>query len=276
MSAHSIAGVPASAIGGRRARKAARGAARRLRGLAPLAGGLALWQLVGSADSPYAPPPSTWIDAVRTLQESKVLGPALVATVETVVIAIVVAVVVGALIGTAVGASARVARGLGPTLEFLRTVPPPAIVPAAALVLGLGRTMAVSVVVLAAVWPVTLNTVAAVRGLHPVLRQVTQVLGLSVWQRVVKVYLPALLPGVALGVRVAAPVCVIVTLLVEMLTGTTGIGSLLLQAQRNFLSAQAFGLLVIVGLFGLGVNAVVAACERAILSRWPPRHQDVR
>jgi ABC-type nitrate/sulfonate/bicarbonate transport system permease component len=127
------------------------------------------------------------------------------------------------------------------------------------------------VVVFAAMWPIALNTAAAVRALHPILLDSARALHLAPAARVRKVYAPALVPGLLLGVRVAAPVCLIVTLLVEMLTGATGVGALLLQAQRNFVSEQAFGLLIVVGVLGFAVNAGVRLVERSVLTRWPPR-----
>jgi ABC-type nitrate/sulfonate/bicarbonate transport system permease component len=240
-------------------------------GLSPLVLLLGIWQLVGKQDSPYYPPPSTWWDAVEVLNQRDLLLPALRETIETFVLALAVAIVVGSLLGLAIGALRRVERATSPLIEFCRTLPPPAIVPVAVLLIGLGRSMAIVVVVFAAIWPIVLNTAAAVRSLSPVLQDMARTLGLPAGARVRKVLAPALVPGLLLGIRVATPICVIVTLLVEMLTGASGIGSLLVQAQRNFVSAQAFGLLVVVGLFGFLVNTGVNMIERRVLRAWPPR-----
>jgi ABC-type nitrate/sulfonate/bicarbonate transport system permease component len=58
--------------------------------------------------------------------------------------------------------------------------------------------------------------------------------------------------------------------LVEILTGASGIGGPLLEAERNFASAQAFGLLVVVGAFGLLINASVGLIEQRVTRMWPP------
>jgi ABC-type nitrate/sulfonate/bicarbonate transport system permease component len=239
-------------------------------GLTPLAVGLVLWQLLGSDDSPYVPRPSTWWPALHELPAGSSVGASLRATAETFLLALGVAIAVGTAVGLAVGASSRVRRVTRPVLEFLRSMPPPAVVPAAALILGFGRSMAVTTVVLAAVWPIVLNTVASVEGMHSVLRDATTTLRLPAHVRVRRVLAPALVPGLLLGVRVATPVCVIVTLLVEMLTGRSGIGHLLLQAEQNLMPAQTFGLLIVVGAFGLLINAVVAGIEHRVMRLWPP------
>jgi len=242
----------------------------RLTGLLPLALLLGAWELLATANDPYFPPPSSWWVAVRRLSDLGTLLPAIRATAETFALALGVAVVAGSLLGLAIGALPAMRSVTSPLVEFSRTMPPPAVVPMAALLIGLGRTMAVTVVVFAAVWPIVLNTAEAVRSLPAVLLETARALHLSRRARVTKVLAPALVPGLLLGVRVATPLCVIVTLLVEMLTGAPGIGSLLVQAQRNFISAQAFGVLIVVGVFGFLVNTSVGALEQRVLRAWPP------
>jgi ABC-type nitrate/sulfonate/bicarbonate transport system permease component len=104
-----------------------------------------------------------------------------------------------------------------------------------------------------------------------VLLESARVLHVPTRTRVLGVLGPAVLPWVLLGLRVATPLCIIVTLLVEMLTGSAGVGALLLQAERDFLSAQAFALLVVVGLLGLAINLVVLSLDRWVMRGRPPR-----
>ena len=75
--------------------------------------------------------------------------------------------------------------------------------------------------------------------------------------------MPATVPTFLLGVRVALPQAVIATLVVEMFTGATGVGSLMMGAQRNFDAPAVFGLLALMGLVGFFLTAVFAALERA-------------
>ena len=76
-----------------------------------------------------------------------------------------------------------------------------------------------------------------------------------------------MLPAVLLGVRVAGPLALIVTLLVEIVTRINGLGSLLAAAQVAYLSAQVYGLLVIAGALGLAVNWAVTRGEGAVARR---------
>ncbi len=91
-----------------------------------------------------------------------------------------------------------------------------------------------------------------------------------------KIILPAVIPDFLLGLRVALPLGIIITLLVEMLTSLPGIGSLIVIAQRQFRSADVYGLLVVVGLMGFLLNSLFAIVEQLALRRWPPRVQNFR
>ncbi len=238
-----------------------------IRGLIPLVALLVLWQLLGDTESPYFPPPSTWVDGVEPLWTGDTLLPAIGDTTLTFVLGLSIATLLGSLIGTLVGASRPVDRALSPSLEFLRALPAASLVPVAALVLGYTAQMKLVVVVLPAMWPILLTCRTARRSLSPVLLDTPRTLGLSGWDRATKILTPALLPAVLLGVRVAAPLALIITLLVEIVTRVNGLGAALGAAQSNFLSAQVYGLLTIAGLLGFVVNWVVTRADTAVSRR---------
>ncbi len=232
-----------------------------LRGLLPLAVVLTIWQLRASERSVYFPRPSRWIDGLRVLWTDGKLWPAAVQTLSTLAIALAVATALGTVLGLVVGASRTVDRALGPTFEFARAMPPAAVVPIAALLIGYDTTMKVAVVTFAAVWPVLLNTRAGFRTIDPVLLDVARSLRLGRFDRARKCVLPAILPSIFLGVRVAAPVALVITLLVEIITRVNGIGALIATAQRSYLSAQVYGLILVAGLFSFLVNGVVSMLQ---------------
>jgi len=243
------------------------------RGLLPLVALLAVWQLLQTGNSPYFPPPSDWWNGLVLLAKSGRLYPALSATTLTLLLGLVVAVTMGAGVGLLMGVSPRLNRAVGPLLEFLRAIPPPAIVPVAILFMGYDERMKLTVVVLAAIWPIVLNTSSAAERIHPLLLDVAHSFRLSAVDRMRLIVLPSVVPAILLGIRVALPVTIVVTLLVEILTSIEGIGALMISAQRNFQSSQVYGLLVLIGLFGLLVNDVFAIFEAILLRRWPPKIQ---
>jgi len=242
-----------------------------MRGLLPLLGGLVVWQLVVGGPSAYFPAPSEWWQAAAVMWTSGNLIPAFVVTIVTFLEALVMGTTIGAIVGLAIGLARPAARALTPLLEFLRAVPPPVTVPIAALLIGYGEAMKLTVVVASAVWPILLNTTSAAARVDPLLLDVARTFRLSPGAAAWRVIVPSVVPSLLVGIRVAIPLAIVVTLLVEMLTSLPGIGALMIQAQRNFQSAQVYALLVLVGLFGFVVNGAFAVVEAMVLRRWPAR-----
>lgn len=236
-------------------------------GLLPLVLGLTLWQLVGDPSSPYFPPPSRWWDELKPLWANGTMTDALQATIVTLVLALLAATVIGALVGGLVGASRLADRALSPLLEFLRVLPAAALVPLAALVLGYTLQMKLAVVVLPATWPILLACRSARRAVSPTLLDASRSLGLSRRERSTKILLPSLAPGILLGLRVAAPLALIITILVEIVTRVNGVGALMGSAQANYRSAQVYGLLALAGVIGFLVNWIVTRIESYVTAR---------
>lgn len=246
---------------------------RSARGLLPLVIGLSAWQLFGPAKSPYFPPPTAWLDGVLFLSRSGRLWPAFAATISTFAIGLAIATAIGFALGIAIGRSRGLRRALAPLLEFCRGLPPPVLVPVAVLLLGYAESLKLLVVVWVAIWPVLLNTATATGLLDELLLDVARTFRFSASTALRKIVAPAVVPALLLGVRVAIPLAIIITLLVEMLTSLPGIGSLIVTSQRQFRSAEVYGLLVLVGILGLLVNAIFTTIEGAVLKRWPPTVQ---
>jgi ABC-type nitrate/sulfonate/bicarbonate transport system permease component len=238
-----------------------------VRGLLPLLVGLGIWQMVGDPASPYFPPPSEWYAAVLPLARSGELLPALGWTTLTFLTALGLATLMGSAVGVAVGSHRRADRACGPSFEFLRVLPAAALVPIATLLLGHTMTMKLSVTVLPTMWPILLTVRASRRSMNSVLLDVPRTLGLSISARIFKVVLPALTQPILLGIRLAAPLALVITLLVEIVTRINGLGALLADAQAQFFSAQVYGLLVMTGSLGFLVNWVVTHLEGAVATR---------
>ena len=241
-----------------------------LKGFVPLVLGLLVWQLIPSAhDSPFFPPPSDWLRALRNQYEVSSILSNVGSTLRTVVIGLAVATAVGSVVGIAIGSFRIVRLSFSTTIEFLRALPAPVIVPIAVLAFGQTETMKVFCVAFASVWPIMLNSASAAGSTHPLLLDVARTFHLSRADQVRKIVVPSTVPAILLGVRVALPIAIILTVLIEMLGSGVGIGSLLIEAQRAYRSADAFGLLFIVGIFGYLLNALFRWLGWLFLRRWP-------
>ena len=212
--------------------------------------------MLGDPHSTSVPTPDTWLTALRTMYEDGVLVPALASTLRTFVIATAIA-TVGVAFGVAIGSSAAAARAFGPLLEFLRALPPPTLVPVVVLLIAATLWAGVTVVVLAIIWPILLNTVTARRTVPPVRPEMARTIGLSRRARLPKVILPSLTPAIVLGVRIAISIALVVTLVADILGSGDGAGRLIVERQQTFDAPSVWGLLVIIGAFGFVVNAAL-------------------
>ncbi|MGH3279087.1 MAG: ABC transporter permease [Trebonia sp.] len=229
---------------------------------------LVIWQLVHSQHSAYYPAPSEWWSAVTTAWDSGKLGSGLRATALTFVLGIVLSTIIGSALGILIGRVHWADRMLGPILEYCRVLPAPVTVPIAVLFGGYSQETAVTVVVFSAIWPILLQVRTSAQRVPPEMLEMSHMLRFGVAERVRKVILPGVAPGIVLGLRGAAPLILISTLLVELLTNMKGLGSLLLSAQDAYDSALVYGLIVILGILGVLLNMVIALAETRLRTRW--------
>jgi ABC-type nitrate/sulfonate/bicarbonate transport system permease component len=240
------------------------------RGTLPLVTVLALWQAFGSA-SPQFPPPSAWFSALANLARGGQLSPALGETLRILVISIALSTLAGFALGVLIGTSRRLQDWSALLLEYCRAIPQPVLIPVFVLLLGYSDLMKVVVIGFACVWPVLLNAISGVAQIRPLTFDVARSLRLSRLETLRKIVVPATVPSLLLGLRVALPHAIVITLVMEMFTGAVGLGGLMITAQRKFNAAEVFGLLVLVGCLGFALTVLLSTAERILLSRWAPR-----
>lgn len=241
-----------------------------LRGLLPLFLLLVVWELLEHGKkSPFFPPPSQWYSATRHLWETKTLVPAILSTMETFALSLIIATVIGTVLGIIIGRVAKADALLGPLLEYLRFLPSVVLVPLLVLFAGYTESMKLYIVVFGAVWPVLLQVRLSARRLESTLVDVGRSLQMSRMGAFRKLFLPHVVPDVLLGVKISAPLTLVLVLVVEISTQVSGVGRLLSSAQQNFLSAQVYGLIVIVGVIALIINSAISVLESRLLRHRP-------
>jgi ABC-type nitrate/sulfonate/bicarbonate transport system permease component len=169
--------------------------------------------------------------------------------------------------GVLIGLSRRARLLADPIVEFLRAVPPPALLPFGILVLGVGTSMKVFIIAFVCVWPVLLNTVDGVRGVDPTLQDTSRVYRAELRDRIRLVVLPAASPQIFAGMRTSLSLALIMMVISEMVASTNGIGYFVLESQRTFAIPEMWSGIFLLGILGYALNFGFGLIERRVL-RW--------
>ena len=161
---------------------------------------------------------------------------------------------------------ARCARRPRPIVEFLRSIPPPALIPFAIVVIGVGDDMKVFIIAFVCLWPVLLNTIDGINGIDPTLKDTARVFGISGRDKLLRMTLPAASPQIFAGMRLSLSLALILMVISEMVASTNGIGFFVLQSQRSFAIPEMWSGIVLLGILGYVFNLVFMIIERRVLA----------
>ncbi|MCO1616081.1 ABC transporter permease [Micromonospora tulbaghiae] len=230
----------------------------------------AIWETVpraGLVDRVFLPPLSevlaAWWELLRSGQLADHVGASLTRSLTGLALAVVTAIPLGLLIGW----YRPLADLLSPLLEVFRNTAALALLPVFVLILGLGETSKIALVVYACSWPILLNTVAGVKGVDPLLIRSARSMGLNHLRLFQKVILPAAVPTVFTGVRLAGAYSILVLVAAEMVGAKAGLGYLVNYAQYNFAIPDMYAGIITISAIGLVVNQLLVAGERRF-STW--------
>jgi len=177
------------------------------------------------------------------------------------------AIVVGMTIGTLIGLSARIRDFVDPVVQFLRAIPPPALLPLFLVLLGIGDAMKTVMIFFGVVWPILLNTADGVASVEPLLRETGRAYRVRLLDQLIYIILPSAAPKIFAGFRVSLSIAVILMVLSELYTAVSGVGFALVQAQRTFRSLDVWATIVFLGILGYTLNAILGILENYVL-RW--------
>jgi ABC-type nitrate/sulfonate/bicarbonate transport system permease component len=161
-------------------------------------------------------------------------------------------------------------RMLRPWTGLLRPLPPAAIIPVSVFAIGFGLKLYLFIIVFAAVWPVYFNTVAAFSGTDEVLLRTGRAFGCNRWALIHSIVLPSALPQIFIGVRIAASVSLIGSVVTDLFAGQDGIGYLLFERAFALRVPDVLALTVLCGLNGMLFNQMVLMLRRLIIG-WHER-----
>lgn len=161
---------------------------------------------------------------------------------------------------------------LNPLLELFRNTAPLALLPVFILLLGIGEISKISIILFACTWPILLNTISAVKNVDPLLIKSARSMNISSFKLFYKVILPASVPTIFTGIRMAGTSAILVLIAAEMVGAKEGLGYYITYAQYNFLIPEMYAGILTISVLGLIINQVLLLLEKRF-SRWKQQIQ---
>ncbi|MEV6609783.1 ABC transporter permease subunit [Kutzneria sp. NPDC051319] len=176
---------------------------------------------------------------------------------------------VGTAVGLFVGSNRFASRSTRFAFDFMRTIPPVALVPLALLLYGPTRAMVLLLVISGAVWPLLIQSVYAAQQQEALLGDVAKSFRLNRRTRFLHIFWPSCLPFVLSGLRVTGTICLLLTVSGELLGGAPGIGAEIQLALNAVDNPRMYAEVGAAALLGVAVNVVLGALRTRVL-RWHP------
>lgn len=229
---------------------------------------LACWQAAYAyaGASAITSPLGTFVYAGSLLSHAWFWGD-IAATALAFVYSLLIASVIGVLLGLALGLWRFAADVTEPVLAALYTIPKVTLYPLILLIFGLGLPAKVAFGVIHGVIPITLFTLAAVKGLPPVLLRTARAMRLSPAGTILFVLTPAVLPEIFTGLRVGFSLTLLGVLIGEMFASQRGLGFLIINGINLHNVPLTTAVVLVVVLAAIGANTALLAADRRL------RHQ---
>lgn len=226
---------------------------------------LLVWQFFGRFIDPvFGSYPSQIALAFLDLAQSGKLWTALIESLQPFVVGYGCAILFGVPLGLVIGRSRFAEASLGIYITAGYAMPLVALVPLLVLWLGLGFKVKAAIVFLMSLFPICINTWLGVTAVPKTLIEVGKsfVAPNSVILR--RIVLPATLPYIMAGIRLAVGRAVVAMVIAEFFTSISGLGAIIINSANNFDTATMFVPIVVLMVMAIGLNSLIGVVERRV------------
>jgi ABC-type nitrate/sulfonate/bicarbonate transport system permease component len=229
---------------------------------------LVAWQAwAAQAHNPEFPTPTAIMSEFRELWVFEQFGTHVVPSLERIGLGFGIAVVAGVALGIPLGLSPLTRKLAMPHIEYWRAMPPPALLPISIILLkDIGNKQKVAFIAFFCLFPVLLNTIDGIRGIDPTLVDTARSYGIPRLERIRRLVLPAALPQIVAGMRTSLSLAVIMMVLSEYFSSTSGVGYVLLISKNTFQMGPMWAAILLIGLLGYLLNVLFLLAERRLLA----------
>ena len=229
---------------------------------------LLAWQLwTVQAEDPNFPRLSTILVQFREMWLFSEFGTHVWPSLERVLVGFAIATVLGVGLGIPLGLS-RWGRAFAmPHVEYWRAMPPPALLPISIVLLhDIGNVQKISFIAFFCLFPILLNTMDGVRSIDPTLVETARSYNIARRERIRRIVVPAALQQIAAGMRTSLSLAVIIMVLAEWFSSTSGVGYVLLDAKNTLQMGPMWAAILLIGLLGYLLNVAFLLVERRVLA----------
>lgn len=232
---------------------------------------LVAWQLISTSGlvpvSMLPSPEMVWLAAVD-LAERGLLGLYVAISTQRVFIGFAIGAAFGLAVGAVVGLSRVGDILLSPTLGAIRAVPSLAWVPLLILWFGIAEDSKIILIAIGAFFPVYTIVAAALRHVDRHLLEAGRAFGLGGVRLFAAVQLPAVVPSVVSGLRLALAQAWLFLVAAELIASSMGLGFLLVDSGNNGRIDRIFLAIIVLAILGKLTDALVGLFERWAVKRW--------
>jgi len=229
---------------------------------------LSVWEIYGRRTDPILfTYPTAVAVAFGQLVASGELMRQLLVSLSAMAAGFILSLVLGVGLGLAMGRSRLAEAVLEPHINALYATPQVALTPLLMMWLGLGFSVKVSVVFLFAFFPILINTASGARNVSASLMEVGRAYLASRRQNLFKIVLPAALPFIMAGIRLAVGRALVGMIIAELFTAITGLGAMLSLYGNIFETAKMFVVIIVLALLGIGLIHAAQLLERK-MAQW--------
>ncbi|GGM35664.1 ABC transporter permease [Dactylosporangium sucinum] len=177
------------------------------------------------------------------------------------------ATLLGVALGVAVGASRTVRLLTQPVISFLRSLPAVSLLPLSLVLFGIGTAQKVFIIAFVCCWPIVLHVADGIVELDATMLSTARAYRIHGLDRLRLVLLPAITPRIFAGMRISLSLAVLLLVTSEMVAASNGIGYFVWRSQLSFSIPDMWAGIMLLGLFGYGLNALLQVVERRVC-RW--------
>lgn len=220
-----------------------------------------LWKVVsvlGLYSKFLLPPPEKVFDTLLTMIQNGTLFKNIAVSFKRVIIGFLISSCIGIPVGIFFGVNIKVYEYFKTFLNFLRNIPPLALIPMLILWCGIGEKSKIIIIILASFFPIFLNTLKGIKNCDYKLIEVGKAFKLSRFKIILRIIIPNAVVDIVVGLRLALGYSFRAIIGAELIAASSGLGFLISDA-KDMSRTDA----VIVGIFAIGILGII--CDTLFL-----------